>query len=123
MKCWQYTRLGQRIWRATVATDQRLTAAYRTNQRWRHAAAAVVMALLATGDRRIPPAAARPRQQFGFSHLRPVWRLVFGLEHALMERYSSRSYGAQALICVALALLSSAGFNVDHIPTRKPGAR
>lgn len=125
MKLFWYTHLRPRLWRATMAADCRLTAAYRANQRWRHALAAVGLALLGACGSHIPLAAGQPRREGrrDFSHHSPVWRLVFNLEHALMERYSSRSYGGQALICTALALLSVAGFSVDHIPARKPGAR
>lgn len=125
MRLW-YTQLRPRLWRATMATNHRLTEAYRANQHWRHALAAIGMALLAACGSSFPPATGQPRRagKSNFSHLSLGWRLMFNLEQSLMERYSSHSYVAQAVICVALAFLSAAGFNINDIPpTRQPGAR
>ncbi len=122
MKLWN-ARLRPRIWHATMATDNWLNSAYQSNQHWRHAVASVAMAVLAACGSRIPPGTGRPRRKSDFSHLSPVWRLVFELEDALMDRYSARSYGAQAAICIALAFLSAVGFNVNQIQSRRPGAR
>ena len=124
MKLW-HTQLRPRLWRATFAIDRRLSAAYSARRYWSQTAACIGMGLLSVCGCSIHPAAAQPAQgiKADLGHIAGVWRLVFSLEYALMLRYSSRSYWRESLVCIALAVLSMAGFNVNCIPARKPGAR